>query len=618
MLALVTSLALLHAAPAIDSAALREHLDERVPARLDQTGVPGVVISVVQGERVLLAAGWGHADLETERPMEGDTVVRVASISKTFTATAIAQLEAEGRLALDEPVDARLSTVALPERFESPVTLRHLLSHTSGVINNNVGRVGREPPVDGLATFLTATMPPQVRAPGRVVLYSNHGNALAGLVVEHVTGVPFAEHIEQSLLDPLGMEDSSFELRPELAAALATGYTLDDGEPRPYEYLYFRTVPASTLHTTAADMARFMVMHLSEGRWRGRAVLAPDGAARMREPVPAIHPALPTYHYAFAHGHTAGHPSRSHGGSVPAFLSRMVLFDEQGVGIFVAQNSFGESLTTELVESIAERFLPPPNPPEVEPEGDGRPVESRALVGSFGRITKLDTPAFTRGVSRLLESPLQVELDDEGFLLVDGDRFLRTGDRVFQRAREGRAPETVVFVADGGGVVRWVHRGLATAERRPWHASRLLHGAGLAVALLVLLVVAARGRRRAGEAAVVARLLVIAAVAPYLAVAWIDAGQVAYLRPLRFGMPAWLVGLRMVLPVAAALAWVVAWRARRRPGSVRVALAVAVAGSVLPLWELSQRSPSPGLVTTLDGVSTEPGPRDRAARAHPP
>ncbi|MCA9653977.1 MAG: beta-lactamase family protein [Myxococcales bacterium] len=608
MSALVISLALLlHAAPPIDPEALREQLDELVPARLQATGIPGVVVSVVQDDRVLLVGGWGWADLERGEAMDGErTVVRVASISKTFTATAIAQLEAEGRLSIDDPVNEHLPAVALPERFEPPVTLRHLLSHTAGIINNNVGRVSRTPPSDGLAAFLGETMPPQVRPPGRVVLYSNHGNALAGLVVEQVGGTLFAEHVERSLLEPLGMDHSSFELRPELEDALATGYVVDEhGRRVPYEYLYFRTVPASTLHTTAADMARFMIMHLEGGRFEGRTVLHPEAHRRMRRTQAVIHPALPSYHYAFLHGTTAGHRSRSHGGSVPAFLSRVVLLDEAGVGIFVAQNGLGPSLHAELVDAIVERFLPPAALRQVVAAGDGRPEDPEALVGRFDHASKHDTPAFTRGLARLLEPPLRVELDDEGFLRVDGERFVRTGDRVFERVREAKEPEVVVFVADADGVVRWVHRGASSAERMPWHRARWIEGGLLGAVLLVLGVGALGGRRRPRLVTLAARLALVGSVVPLLYAAWVDAGQEAYLRPLRFGMPGWLPVLRMAVPLGAGLGWVAAWRERGASHRLRVALLVAVAATALPLWELSWRPPEPGLVSVPSEAERE-------------
>ncbi|MEM9458516.1 MAG: serine hydrolase domain-containing protein, partial [Myxococcota bacterium] len=551
----VWPLLLLGGAPSIDPDALQQHLDEVIPARLEQTGVPGVVVSVVQGDRVLLVRGWGLADVEAGTPMDGErTVVRVASISKTFTATAIAQLEARGSIELDTPVDDYLDGWTIPGSFASSVTLRHLLSHSAGIINNNVGRVSRIAPHDGLAPFLRQTMPPQLRPPGVAVVYSNHGNALAGLVVEEVTGRGYADYVHDELLGPLRMGSSSFERRPAIEQRLATGYTLEHGELVPYEYLYFKTVPASALHTTAADMAHYMVMHLQEGRFEGRAVLPPDAARRMEQVVPAIHPALPSYHYAFAHAHTAGHPTRSHGGSVPAFLSRLVLFDEYGVGVFVCQNSFGESLTTEVVESIAQRFLPPPSLPLVTVDDDGRPRVPEPLVGDYRRLDKGDTPAFTRAITLLWPAPLQVRLDDEGFLTVDGDRFVQTGPHTFHRERAGRQPEALVFLADAEGQIRWVHRGLSSAERVPWHASRWIQLPLVGVVVLVLLA-AARSRR--GVSSWAAALALVGLLGPHLyVVAWVDAGQVAYLRPLRFGAPGWLRAALWLVPLAAALAWV--------------------------------------------------------------
>lgn len=592
-------LLLLGGEPSIDPDALEQHLDEVIPARLEQTGVPGVVVSVVQGERVLLARGWGLADVEVGTPMDGErTVVRVASISKTFTATAIAQIESDGRLDLDAPVDEYLDGWTIPGSFASPVTLRHLLGHSAGIINNNVGRVSRTSPSDGLAEFLRQTMPPQLRPPGVAVVYSNHGNALAGLVVEQVSGQRYADYVRDEILGPLRMESSSFELGPSIEQRLATGYTVERGELVPYEYLYFKTVPASALHTTAADMAHFMVMHLQHGRFEGRPVLSPDAARRMEQVVPAIHPALPSYHYAFAHGHTAGYPTRSHGGSVPAFLSRLVLFDDYGVGVFVCQNSFGESLTTELVESIARRFLPPPSLSAVTVAGDGRPRAPEQIVGDYRRLGKADTPAFTRALALLWPAPLSVGLDAEGFLAVDGDRFVRTGSRVFHREREGREPEALVFVADARGRVRWVHRGLSSAERTPWHASRWIHLPLIGMVLLVLL--AAAGSRR-GVSSWAAVLALVGGVGPHLYVAWADAGQVAYLRPLRFGAPGWLRAVLWLVPLAAALAWVgvvAQIRSRGASPSRRLGWSVAVALATSALVGLGWywAAPSAGLV----------------------
>ncbi len=591
-------LLLLHAPTANDDAGLGQHLEQTIPPMLERTGVPGVVVSVVRGDRVVVVRGFGLAQLDPPRPMDGETtVVRVASLSKTVTATAVAQLQHAGRLDVDVAVDDYLGDISIPSRFAAPPTLRHLLSHTSGFINNNVGRVSATPPSSGFAQFVVATMPPQLYPPGRVVSYSNHGNALAGLVVERVGGMPYADYVAAHVLAPLRMTSSSFELTPRVAEALAQGYRVDAGSVEPEPYLQFRTVPASGLHTTARDMAHFMIMHLSHGRFEGRAVLEPGAAATMRDPVSTIHPALPTYHYAFAHVDVAGHAVRSHGGSVPGFLSRVALFDEHGLGIFVAQNAGGTSLTLDIVQDIAAQLLPAATLPAVVAAGDGRPL-SDDVVGRYRRVGKADTPAFTRALAVLLQSSLVVGIDDEGWLTVDGDRFVRTGDDVFARERAERVPEVVAVVRDQHGAVRAVHRGLSSAVRVPWYDGRGFQVSLFAMALLALGYGAwpRSGGEGAGASRLAARLVLVTVLVPLGYVMVADMGYPMYLRPLPLGDPSWLRLVRASSWGALTFVVIVAGRSRGAPASARRSAVVVAAGAIgLALLQLHWATPVPGL-----------------------
>lgn len=605
-----------YAAP-IDEGRLERFLDQTVPERLEAAGVPGVLVAVVHGDRAVLVKGWGLADVEQGRTMDGErTIFRVASISKTFTATAIAQLEEQGRVDLDAPVDSYLTGLTLPPRYETPVTLRHLLTHTGGFINHNIGRVSRAPSPESFAQFMARTMAPQVYPPGRVVLYTNHGLALAGLVVEQVYGEPFADAMQARVLEPLQMNDSRFGLDPAAADRLATGYMIEDGAASPYEYLYVHTTPASGLHTTAADMARFMILHLGRGQVDDEVVLQPDTVQRMRARTRGLDPALSGFHYAFVHGHMAGHPARRHGGSVPGFQSRMVLFDEHALGIFVGHNAYGVKLRDELAEAIAAELLPEPEPaPSVVPAGDGRPVDPAAVVGAYQPTSIRDTPGLARAHTILAQSAREVALDEQGFLTVDGARFVRTGALVFHREREGQRPQALVFVRDATGQVRWMHLDRHSAQRRPWHAAPgvqwLLWGG-----VLLVLVVASSGarvlwrlsppaRRQLSMSVAAARLVLLGTAVPLLYAAWLDQGQPPLMRPLRFGMPRWLVPLRWLTVVGGGLALfaaVRAWRDRGDEGSsgaVRAgALVVALAVAAQWLLELYWSTPAPGLLRT--------------------
>lgn len=615
MLAMSVTLALVAGQDAhapIDAARLREHLDRAVPAALATTGAPGAVVAVVQGDRVLVADGWGLADIDSGREMSGDTVVRIASLSKTFTATCVAKLEAEGRLDLDAPIDEVLVSARVPDRFATPVTLRHLLGHTAGFINDNAGRVSEEAPPADLGAYMRASMPPQLYPPGVAVLYANHGNALAGLAVEDVAGMPFEAYVRAEILGPLGMDHSGYALDERTEAALATSYVARDGVLSAHPYWHFKTVPASSLMTSAEDMARYMIMHLQGGVFEGRQILPPAAAARMREPVSVVHPALPTYHYAFAFGTTAGHRTRSHGGSVPAFLSRVVLFDELGVGVFVAQNAFGDSIADAIVDGIATELLPPAEVAPIEREGDGRaPPEIERLAGAFVPLTGRETSAFTRPLVQLLEPPIVVAIDDDGFLTVDGDRFEHGGELVFRRAREGKAPEVLAFVTAEDGTA-WVHRGLQSAFARPWHAARWLHAALWLACVFVLVPgavaplfwsrVAPRHRWRLIPTAYGARLVLAGVIVPAAWSAWLDRGQPDYLRPLRFGIPGWVTVVDALPWVGAAVLgalWLsITLRRSTRTEIPRLraaTLAIACASIVVLGLRLYWRVPGPGL-----------------------
>ncbi|MEM9455230.1 MAG: serine hydrolase domain-containing protein [Myxococcota bacterium] len=596
-------------------ASLESFLDQIVPERLEATGAPGVLVAVVKDGQVLLVKGWGFADVERQIPMDGErTIFRVASISKTLTATAVARLEARGLVDLDVPVDTYLEGRVVPPRYSTPVTLRHLLTHTGGFINHNIGRVSRTPPTEPLDEFMARTMPPQLYPPGRVILYSNHGNALAGLVVQQVSGQPFAQFMQQQILGPLGMADSRFGLDPVVADRLATGTMLEDGVARTYEYLYVQTTPASALHTTAADMARYMIFHLGDGRVGDRVVLDAPAMQRMRSPAAVIHSALPEFHYAFVHGHVAGYPARRHGGSVPGFQSRLVLLDAHGLGVFVGHNAYGTTLRDDLAGAIVTQLLGgAPPPPPVVPMGDGRPVQPDALVGSYQRVSLRDTPGFCRFHTVLSQTPVEVGLDAEGFLIFDGARFLRTGELTFHRERTVGPATALVFVRDPNGEIRWLHRDRQSAQRRPWHAAPAvqwpLHGA----VLLVLLVASVGGpvlgrlapevRQRLALSVIAARLVFVGIVVPLLYAAWIDQGQPPLMRPLRFGVPWWIHGLRALVVVGAGLvlfAVVRLWRAHDGevvPPVVRwSALVIALAIASWLLLELYWSTPAPGLI----------------------
>lgn len=580
------------AATPLDVATMEAEVERAVTKHLERTRVPGVVVAVVAGGEIVLLRGWGVADIETQRPMDPHTtIMRIASLSKTFTATAVAQLEDEGRVDLDADVDDYLRNVSAGEAFGQPVTLRHLLAHTAGYINFNSGRVFLQPPrPEDFEAFMAATMPPRLYPPGAATLYTNHGNALAGLVVQDVSGMAVTEYVHTQILDPLGMTSTSYAVALD-DPNLASSYRVDHGEVTPWRYEHYGTVPASSVLSTAHDMARWLVVHAGDGSYAGARVLSSAAMARMREPQATIHPALPQHHYAFARTRVHGRPARAHGGSIPAFLSRMVVFDAHGVGVFVSQNAFGPDVCAAVVEAVADA-LPegPPDDPVVV--GDGRPADPTALVGSYRVADKFETAAFTRPRAVLRQKSLAVELDDEGFLSIRGDRFVRTGDLVFEgRSDDEEEVVTVVFVPGDDGRAAWVHIDRMSAYRPAWHQWRWLHlvAYGLAFALLVAGIVAAR-KHRIWLAIAAASLT--GTVGPQAWAVIADLEQPVYTQPFRLGTPAW-IPVVLWLPRVAAIASVLVLASPKHRS--RRALPIVLGALLLFALELYWRTPPPGL-----------------------
>jgi CubicO group peptidase (beta-lactamase class C family) len=233
---------------------------------LDQ---PGLSIGIVAGGELVWARGFGFADLATRRPAAPDTVYRIGSISKTFTATAAMQLRDAGRLRLDDPVAAHLPWLAYRDRFpDGPrITVWNLLTHTSGLPRDAAVPYWTDRRFPDREQLTTALRDQEILyEPGTHYLYSNLGLALAGEVVAVAAGRPYAEVVREGIFEPLGMTSTYVELPP--AGRLATGYLarLPDGAWPPAPPTDAAAIsPAANLSSTVEDLARYVAGQLEGG-----------------------------------------------------------------------------------------------------------------------------------------------------------------------------------------------------------------------------------------------------------------------------------------------------------------------------------------------------------------
>src|SRR5256712_12820324 len=260
--------------PALTKSDFETFLDALIPSQLQNRDIAGAVVSVVKDGQILFAKGYGYADFAAKKPVLADqTLFRPGSISKLFTATAVMQLVEQGKLDLDRDVNEYLD-FAIPKTYPEPVTLRRLLTHTAGfeeTLKNLF--VAHESDLKPLRTYLVNQMPPRIFPTGKVVSYSNYGFTLAGYIVEHVSGEKFARYIDNHILKPLRMTNSTFDqpLPVALTPQMSQGYLAAAKKPRDFEFV--QAAPAGALSATPADMTRFMLAFLQDGTVDGVAIL---------------------------------------------------------------------------------------------------------------------------------------------------------------------------------------------------------------------------------------------------------------------------------------------------------------------------------------------------------
>src|SRR5205823_4035459 len=261
----------------LTKADLEPFLDALIPSQLQNRNIAGAVVAIVKDGQVLLAKGYGYADFAAKKPVLADqTLFRPGSISKLFTTTAVMQLVEQGKLDLDGDVSEYLD-FAIPKTYPEPVTLRRLLTHTAGfeeTLKNLF--VPSEDAMKPLRDYLVATMPVRIFPPGKVVSYSNYGFALAGYLVERASGEKFERYIDNHILKPLGMLNSTFDqpLPASLQSKMSQGYLVATKKPRDFEFV--QAAPAGSLSTTATDMTRFMLAFLQGGTADGVTILKPQ------------------------------------------------------------------------------------------------------------------------------------------------------------------------------------------------------------------------------------------------------------------------------------------------------------------------------------------------------
>ena len=338
-------------------------LDGKLPDALKNGGIPGAVVTVVKDGQVVTTRGYGWSDTGASGrdPVAVDpqkSLFRVASISKIPTSISAMQLVEQGKVDLDADISAYLD-FEIERRFDEPLTLRHLLTHSAGFEER-----WKVAPTTDLEAYVKNDPPAQVFAPSTTPAYSNYGMALAGYIVQRVSGQPFETYVREHVLEPAGMTSSTYEqpLPKDMAGSLGPGYT-STGEEVPFELM--GDFPAGSLTVSAPDFAAFMNAQLSrspkllrEETWEQ--MWSPGlGEERLGNRAKAGEMGL-GYFDLSRHGRRVV----GHGGDIVGWHSQFELYPEENTGIFISYNGDGNdsdssnNLREDLAQGFADRYFP--------------------------------------------------------------------------------------------------------------------------------------------------------------------------------------------------------------------------------------------------------------------
>lgn len=488
-----------------DFTPLEAFIDQQMNDYMSEHHIPNAVISIVADGEVILEKGYGFTDVETMRPVEPQsTMFRMGSTSKLFTWTAVMQLVEQGKLDLhtdintyiDFEIPAKLETMknTVPE----PITLTHLMTHTAGFEDSSETIFRLEPSdIVPFKDYVQNHVPARVFPPGEVIAYSNYGTALAGYIVEHVSGMPFAEYIEQHIYEPLGMHYSTFQqpLPAKLAPHMTGAYRYVDGEFLPAQFVYIPEA-AGGMSTSASDMARFMLAYLQGGQVGEGRILQEETVQLMRNQQFTIHPELQGMAYGFMEGVFNGQRTLFHSGSTMLFDTGFYLLPDEQVGMFISYSGGNYLMHQHIFKVFLDEFYPHESEHMQWLSPEGSEERSKPFVGEYHQNRRSFTTE-EKFIS-LLMGPIQVTWDKEGYLNVrhmgQSNRFVEAEPGVYYNISETRSPDPfgnfdkIIFEQDPLGHTILLTDGPMSFSKVPWYSTLSITVLAVAVTLLFIIV----------------------------------------------------------------------------------------------------------------------------------
>lgn len=447
-----------------DRAELETFLDDLLAKEMAEYHIAGAAVAVVKDGKLFFAEGYGYADVEKGIPVDPEqTLFGIGSVGKTLTWTAVMQLAEQGKVDLDADINKYLD-FRIPDTYPQPITLKHLMTHTSGFEERWAGSVAEDaneivPAGEWLKSHLAARM----RPPGDTVAYSNYNAMLAGYIVARVSGKSYDQYLQENIFDPLGMTHSTARqsIPENLRAFVSEGYTYKNGAIQKFPAWVPQPalMPSGGQKASVTDMARFMIAHLQNGRYSDANIpesrILKDGTARQMH---SIHSTPDPRFLGIAHGFfdfsDNGQRTFGHRGYAAPMNSLLLLLPDQNLGVFVIYNSAGSANIVDphlgFQRAFFDHYYPGSTVAPIQPPADLDKQLGR-FVGSY-RETAFPYTSFMKVAALFGGMTAQIRDSGDGVLLVNYRgtemRFVQVEPLYF---RQVGGMYTIVFREDDRG-----------------------------------------------------------------------------------------------------------------------------------------------------------------------
>lgn len=468
-----------------------EEFRDAVRGVLSDTGVPGAGLALVRTTGIEWAGGVGVADRAGNTPVTADTHFRAGSISKTFIAAALVQLYLDSVIDLDTPVSEIVPEIRIDNAWEpaDPVRVIHLLQHTAGFDDMHFNEIYAGPGAAELSLENVLKINPASRVvrwrPGTRMSYSNPGYALAGHVIEKVTGETFEDRIAERIFKPSGMPTSSFYLTREDEGRLAKGYRDRTGPAVAYSPIYLR--PAGNLHTSALELGNFVHVLLNWGETATDLVIDPEYLSNMEHPRTTLASDAGLrngYGSGIASSSIEGFQMLGHGGGIDGFISNYAYSTSRDVGFVVLLNATHSGEAMRRISRLAVRYLKADIEAPAKPQAAVAESTLRAHAGYYHPASPrnqalafiewlLSGDSVTVKGDRLAVKPIFNESRD----------LIPVSDSLFRFESDPEASR--VFTKDAAGVPIFAGGTSYAEQRTRWHVEIIRWPVLISAALVV-------------------------------------------------------------------------------------------------------------------------------------